>query len=628
MTWSLEMGALVLADGVRFRVWAPDAGAVDVVVEWPRGLVAPLDVRRDRPRPPGGGGDTVAMERQDDGTWVAFVPGAVPGARYGYLLDGRGPFPDPYSRSQPEGVHGLSEAVDPSGFEWHDARWRGLETRGLVIYQCHVGTATPEGTLDSLISQLDRLVTLGVNAVQLLPLAEFPGARGWGYDGVDPLAVTRNYGGPAALQRFIDAAHLQQRGVILDVVYNHFGPDGCYLREFSPAYFTDRHRTPWGEALNFDGPGNERVRRLVLDSALMWVHDFHVDGLRLDATHAIADDSEPHILAELSNTVHASLPAGRRVVLIAESADNDVRDLLPTSKHGHGMDVVYADDFHHALRRYLLGEREGYYADYDGTLPEVTRVIDQGWLYEGQPSQYRGNQPRGTPAREQPAPQFLFAIQNHDQVGNRAFGDRLHHRLDTDRYRVASALLLFLPFTPLLFMGQEFAASSPFQYFTDHTPELGRLVREGRRKEFRRFSAFADPAVRDSIPDPQAEATFLRSKLPLSEAATEPGAGIQRLYAALLELRRTDPVLREQERRNMATEVPSGDVLVVRRRQHDAQRLFVANFGDAPACLPLAGPAWSVLLDTGDMALGGSGARTTVGADARVPARTGAVLGR
>jgi maltooligosyltrehalose trehalohydrolase len=607
MRRSLDMGATITPEGVRFRVWAPRARTVELVVETTGG---------------------VAMERRGDGTWAAVVPGAGAGTRYGYRVDGRGPFPDPYSRSQPDGVHGLSEVFDPSAFEWHDAPWRGLGASGLAVYQCHVGTATPEGTLDSLIGQLDRLARLGVNAVQLLPLAEFPGARGWGYDGVDPLAVAHIYGGPRALQRFVDAAHAHGIGVILDVVYNHFGPDGCYLREFSTAYFSDRHRTPWGDAVNFDGPDSEHVRRLVLDSALGWILDYHADGLRLDATHAIIDRSRRHILAELSDSVRAALGDGRGVVLIAETADNDVRYLLPTAQGGYGMDVVYADDFHHALRSYLLHEHEGYYADYAGTLAEVARTIDQGWLYEGQPSRHRGNRPRGTPARDRPAPQFLFAIQNHDQVGNRAFGDRLHHVLDLDRYRVASALLLFLPYTPLLFMGQEFAASSPFQYFTDHNPELGRLVRAGRRAEFGSFSAFADPAVRETIPDPQAEATFLRSKLRLEEAETEPGAGIQRLYGALLRLRRQDPVLRQQERGTMATQVVGADVLIVRRWQDEAERLLVANFGAEDARLPALGGGWSVLLDTGDAVYGGSGAAVGLRDEPEVPARTGVVLGR
>ncbi len=327
------------------------------------------------------------------------------------------------------------------------------------------------------------------------------------------------------------------------------------------------------------------MRRFVLDNARGWLHDFHVDGLRLDATHALIDRSPRHILAELADHVRSAVPASRRVVLIAESAENDVRYMLPTDQGGFGMDAVYADDFHHALRSYLLGEHEGYYEDYRGMLAEVARVIQQGWLFEGQPARHWGNRPRGTPARDRPAPQFLYAIQNHDQVGNRAFGDRLHHRLDLDNYRVVSALLLLLPFTPLLFMGQEFAASTPFQYFTDHQAELGRLVTEGRRKEFGAFSAFADPKLVATIPDPQQESTFLRSKLRLDETEVEPGASVGRLYAAVLALRRSDPVLRVPDRGSMDSRTLGPDVLLVRRWAGARTRVFVANCAiGRPSC--------------------------------------------
>jgi len=355
--------------------------------------------------------------------------------------------------------------------------------------------------------------------------------------------------------------------------------------------------------------------------------------MRLDfapppATHAIIDQSPRHILAELADTVRDAAGT-RQVVLIAESADNDVRYLLPTRSGGLGMDAVYADDFHHALRSYLLGEHEGYYEDYAGTLDEVARVIKQGWLYEGQPSRHWDNRPRGTRARDRPAWQFLYAIQNHDQVGNRAFGDRLHERLDPDRYRVASALLLVLPYTPLLFMGQEFGASSPFQYFTDHNPELGRLVTEGRRKEFGAFSAFADPAVQATIPDPQQPSTFQRSKLRLEEAEAGPGARLARLYRDLLELRRLDVVLRVPDRTHLDAERVRSDVLLVRRSQDSQVRLFIANFGDEPASVRLtdARSSWQVVLSTDAVDFGGDGAGPSLSeAAVRVPARTGVLL--
>jgi maltooligosyltrehalose trehalohydrolase len=568
------MGATPTADGVRFRVWAPAASSVDVE----------FDGRR---RP---------LEAEGNGAWSGLIRDVRTGTRYRYVLNGELCRPDPYSRYQPEGPHGPSEVVDPDAFAWRDSDWRGLPIQGLVIYQTHVGTATPAGTLDALIDDLPRLNALGVNAVQLLPLAEFPGTRNWGYDGVDLFAVSRNYGGPPALKRFIDAAHAQDLAVIVDVVYNHFGPDGNYVRDFSPAYFTDRHHTPWGDAINFDGPGSEWVRKFVVDNALFWLHEYHADGLRLDATHAIVDESPAHILAELAQAARTSVGAEHPVVLIAETGENDVHYLKPVEEGGFGMDAVYADDFHHSLRRYLAGDDEGYYADYAGTLDEVARCIQQGWLYEGQPAP-RSHKPRGTSARDRPAWQFLYVIQNHDQVGNRAFGERLHQQIGIERFAAASALLLFLPFTPMLLMGQEFGASTPFQFFTDHNAELGRLVTEGRRREFKAFSAFADPASRERIPDPQAELTFLNSKLRLNEAASPPGCDLQAWYQSLLRLRRSDPVLKDQSREHLTARALGKDVLAVRRWLPDGdERLLLVNFGDAPFETDEFGDGWRVLL--------------------------------
>jgi maltooligosyltrehalose trehalohydrolase len=414
-------------------------------------------------------------------------------------------------------------------------------------------------------------------------VAEFPGGRNWGYDGVDLFAPAHVYGGPDGLQRFIDAAHQHGLGVILDVVYNHLGPDGNYLRHFSPDYFTDRHQTPWGDAINYDGPHSRWVRKLVIDNACYWLRQFHADGLRLDATHAIVDTSPRHILAELSQAARAATQ--RSVVLIAETSENDVRYLQPVEQGGFGLDAVWADDFHHTLRRYLAGDHEGYYARYAGTLDEVAHCIEHAWL-------------RGTDAHARPAWQFVYVLQNHDQVGNRALGDRLHHRLDLDRYRAASTLLLFLPYTPMLFAGQEFASSSPFQYFTDHNPELGKLVTAGRRKEFRAFSAFADPAAREKIPDPQAESTFVRSKLETREALASPGRELVELYQALLHLRRTDPVLHDQARERMQARALDQHTLAVRRWQDRQERLLLVNFGDTSRPVSEFGSNWQLLLES------------------------------
>jgi maltooligosyltrehalose trehalohydrolase len=493
--------------------------------------------------------------------------------------------------------------------------------QGLVIYQVHVGTFTREGTFEAVARQLARLKSLGVGAIQLLPLAEFPGERNWGYDGVDLFAVSHTYGGPLALRRLVDAAHALGLGVIIDVVYNHLGPDGNYLRDFSANYFTNHYHTPWGDAINFDGDDSLAVRGLMLDNARYWVREFHADGLRLDATHAIHDASPRHILAEITEAARASARSDRNVVLIAETGENDVRYLRSVAEGGFGFDAVYADDFHHALRRYLAGDHEGYYADFDGTLEEVARCIEQGWLYEGQPTRRsNGEHRRGTQARHQPAWQFIYALQNHDQVGNRACGERLHHQVGIERFAVASALLLFLPFTDLLFMGQEFGASSPFQFFTDHHRELGRLVTEGRRREFSAFSDFADAALRERIPDPQAESTFLASKLRLSEADAPAGSDLQRWYTSLLSLRRTDPVLVDQSREHLSARALARDVLAVRRWLANEERLLLVNFGDAPFDTSDFGGGWRIMLSRGD--------GTSDAHHLSISARSAAILGR
>lgn len=564
MSWQLEMGANLGPDGVRFRVWAPAARSVEVVFE--------PDQR------------ALALQPQSDGAWSGVDRQATAGALYRYRLDSDAAFPDPYSRSQPQGPHGPSEVVDPNTFEWR-AESPGLAIQGLVIYQFHVGTATREGTFDAFASELPRIKALGANAIEPLPVAEFPGTRNWGYDGVDLFAPAHVYGGPEGLKRLIDAAHAHGLGVILDVVYNHLGPDGNYLRQFSPDYFTDRHSTPWGDAINYDGRHSAWVRRFVIDNARYWLTEFHADGLRLDATHAIKDDSPRHILAELSDCARAAV--AKPIVLIAETSENDVRYLRATDAGGLGMDAVWADDFHHTLRRYLAGDHEAYFSRFQGTVDEVARCINRAWL-------------RGTDASGFGAWNFVYVVQNHDQIGNRALGDRLHHGIDLARYRAASVLLLFLPYTPLLFMGQEFCASAPFQYFTDHEAELGRLVTEGRRKEFAGFSAFSSESARERIPDPQAPETFERSKLPVGEASESPGREVAELYARMLRLRRGDAVLRVQDRAAMEARAVAADVLAVRRWGGGQERLLVVNFGDAGFRTDQYGGGWREVLSSGE----------------------------
>jgi maltooligosyltrehalose trehalohydrolase len=519
--WRPTLGAWLEPRGVRFRVWAPDAKAVRVIFERP-------------------GRKGVSLERFIDGTFGTLVAEAKAGDRYRYELDGGNAFPDPASRFQPEGVHGPSEIVDPHRFTWTDSGWPGVPRDDLVLYELHVGTFTPAGTFSAAAQRLPYLARLGVTAVELMPVADFPGDRNWGYDGVDLFAPARCYGTPDDLRRLVNEAHALRLAVFLDVVYNHFGPEGNYLSVFSPSYFSETHANPWGKGLNFDGPKSSMVRQFFIENALHWVHEYHIDGLRLDATHAIVDDDPRHFVAQLTARVRGSTE--RPVYVIAEDHRNLARMIRPVGEGGWGLDGVWADDFHHKVRVALAGDNEGYYRDYTGSMSSLARTLNQGWHFTGQYSSYlqkhRGTDPAGIPPRR-----FVFCIQNHDQIGNRALGERLHHQIDLAAYRAASVLLLCAPATPLLFMGQEWAATAPFLYFTNHPEELGRLVTEGRRREFRHFSAFTDAAARERIPDPQAPTTFAASRLDWSEASHEPHASTLRLYRRLLALRRQEPAI-------------------------------------------------------------------------------------
>jgi maltooligosyltrehalose trehalohydrolase len=620
MSWRLGIGATPDVGGTRFRVWAPKVRRVEVVL---------YDKGRQSA--------TYTLEPESRGYFAAMIAQAGAGTRYMYRLDGRAPRPDPASRFQPEGVHGPSQVVDPSAYQWGDQGWRGVALADLVIYELHVGAATPAGTFDALIERLDNVRDLGVTAIELLPVADFPGQRNWGYDGVNLFAPSRVYGGPEALRRLVDAAHARGLAVLLDVVYNHFGPDGNYLRDFSATYFTARHHTPWGEALNFDGPDSRPVRDYFIANACYWAHEYHIDGLRLDATHAILDDGRPHFLAELAAAIRDSLPAERHFVLIAENEHNDPtllreqgtgdrgqgtgdrRSPLAPRPHppspishppGYGLDAVWADDFHHQVRVALTGEREGYFVDYSGSAADLVATLHGGWFYTGQHSVLLGK-PRGAPADDVPPQRFVLCIQNHDQVGNRAVGDRLHHQIGLPEYRAASALLLLSPYTPLLWMGQEWAASTPFQFFTNHNRELGRLVTEGRRAEFAGFAAFAGAEV----PDPQAEETFLRSKLRWEERAEPPHDGVLRLYRELLRLRRTQPALRGRARGSFAVAALGDQTLALRHGGPgvDHTLLLILNLrgelrlmlGEHPETRAPEERAWGLLLDTEDARFGG-----------------------
>ncbi|MEO8050151.1 MAG: malto-oligosyltrehalose trehalohydrolase [Acidobacteriota bacterium] len=520
--WENDLGTIVSGAITRFCVWAPEASVIEVVIETP-----------GRPA------ESHAMLRGADGFHRAAVGGVADGDLYRYRLDGRGPFPDPASRYQPQGVHGPSQVVDWSRYAWFDAGWAGIALEDTILYELHIGTFTPEGTFAAAAERLPYLKELGITAIELMPVADFPGRWNWGYDGVAPFAPARCYGTPDDLRRLVDQAHGLGLAVHLDVVYNHLGPDGAYQSVFSRFYYSQTHHSPWGAGINFDGPQSEMVRDYVIKNALRWIHEYHFDGLRLDATHAIVDDSPRHILASIASAVQHSLEGSeRRVHVIAEDVRNMAGMMNPESEGGWALAAVWSDDFHHQMRRALAGDSDGYFQDFDGSTKSIAATARQGWFYTGQHSPYFGK-PRGTDPSGIAASSFVFFLQNHDQAGNRAFGDRIHHKIELAAWRAASALLLMLPETPLLFMGQEWAATTPFLFFTDHNAELGALVTEGRRKEFSRFAAFADAASREHIPDPQSPESFRASQLCWAEREREPYASVARLYKRLLTLRKT-----------------------------------------------------------------------------------------
>jgi maltooligosyltrehalose trehalohydrolase len=538
-----------------FRVWAPRADRVAVEIDDGR----------------------IAMERRGGGWWEVSWR-AEPGKDYRFVLDGGDPLPDPRSPWQPAGVHGASRLVDVSAFPWTDGQWQPPPLASAVCYELHVGTFTPAGTFDAAIDRLDHLVRLGVTHVELMPVAEFAGGRGWGYDGVDLFAPHHAYGGPAGLQRLVDACHARGLAVLLDVVYNHLGPTGNYLARFGP-YFTDRYRTPWGDAVNLDAADSDEVRRFVCDNALMWLRDYHVDGLRLDAVHAFLDRSATHVLEQLTAEVRdLETRLGRRLVVIAESDLNDPRLVRPVDRGGYGLDAQWNEDFHHALHAGLTGERHGYYADF-GRLADLATALRAGFVYAGQHSAYRRRR-HGRSAAGLPGHRFVGCLQNHDQVGNRARGERTSHLISTARLEVGAALVLTAPFVPMLFQGEEWGATTPFLYFTDHAdPALGQAVREGRQREFAAFGW--DPA---DIPDPQSADTFVRSKLDWREVDREPHARLLAWHRRLIALRRGSPDLADGRMDRVGVRVDEDARWLVVER---GAVTVVVNLGAADALVPL-----------------------------------------
>jgi maltooligosyltrehalose trehalohydrolase len=575
------------------RVWAPEARSIDLVLESTKG---------SSPRLP--------LKSTGDGYFTGRFPEIPAGTQYRFLVDGDRALPDPASRFQPEGVHGPSQVVDPAQFAWTDATWTGLSMEDLILYELHVGTFSPEGTFNGVRKKLQHLQSLGITAIELMPVADFPGDRGWGYDGVDLFAPARCYGTPDDLRQLVDDAHTMNIGVFLDIVYNHLGPEGAYLGAFSPYYFSSRHKSPWGDAVNLDNTHCRPVRDFFIENALHWIHEYHIDGLRLDATHAMVDDSATHFLQELTEKVNTSLRQERKVLLIAEDDRNLAKLIQPVDQGGYGLDGVWADDFHHQIRRMLAGDDDGYFQDFTGDTEDLAQTIRQGWFYTGQKSAFRKT-PRGTPTTGIPPQKFVHCIQNHDQVGNRALGDRLNATLDPAAFRAVSALLLLSPATPLIFMGQEWGASAPFCYFTDHPEALGKSVTEGRRNEFRHFKAFSDPESRKTIPDPQALSTFLNCKLNWDESNREPHAGTLRLYRELLKLRNTEPALQSSENSFFEVRALDANTLALKRQTSHRNSLLVVaclknsgrvDSGPSPVMRPPDGCQWRLLLTTEDAA--------------------------
>lgn len=589
------LGAEPGPEGVHFEVWAPHARQVLVQIE---GAEPPRQ----------------ALTRKEDGYFHAVVPGAGPGTRYRFVVDGEGPYPDPRSRYQPEGPHGASMVVDPHAYAWRDGGWQGVDMPGLVIYELHVGTFTREGSFDAAARELGPLQALGVNAVEVMPVAEFPGRFNWGYDGVGMYAPFHGYGDPDAFRRFVDAAHGNGMGVILDVVYNHLGCDGNYLAHYAPDYFTDRYPNEWGQAINFDGENARPVRDYFIGNACYWVREFHVDGLRLDATQSMHDASKVHVLKELAARVRAESP--RRVVLIAENEPQRAEHLLPQEDGGFGLDGMWNDDFHHSARVALTGRHDGYFHDHRGRAQEFVSAVRHGFLFQGQYYQWQ-KKARGSPVTTQPPWAFVVFLQNHDQVANTLEGRRLQGQVHPARLRAMSALLLLGPQTPLLFMGQEYGATTPFPFFADNGPELRSAVHEGRREFVSQFEAYR--SARQGLLDPGDPQTFDAAKLDPQER--ERNAPTLALHRDLLCMRRTDPVLRTQS-------VPDGAVLsetacVLRWPGGSAgDRLLVLNFGlditgepmPEPLLAPPAGAHWVLDWTSEDPRYGGLGAR---GADPR-----------
>jgi maltooligosyltrehalose trehalohydrolase len=570
--FGIRLGATLLDDGrTEFRVWAPHHERVELHIVGP-------NERRG------------SLRKTQTGYHEAVIDDAPAGTRYLFVLPNGNERPDPASRLQPEGVHGPSEVV-PRDFEWHDGDWKGLALEDHVVSELHAGTFTREGTFESAIARLDDLKKAGITAIELLPIGQFPGDRNWGYDGVYIGAVQLSYGGPLALKRLVDAAHQRGLAVMLDVVYNHLGPEGNYLSEYGP-YFTDRYKTPWGLALNFDGAHSDDVRWFFIHNALQWVDEFHIDGLRVDAVHAIVDHTAEPFLSDLTEAVRVrARQLERRIWTIAESDLNDPRVITPKEQYGLGFDSQWCDDFHHSLHTLLTSERDGYYQGF-GRVSDFARVLKSGYLWTGQHNAYRGRR-YGLDPKTKDGRKFVICAQNHDQVGNRLMGDRLATMLPPAKVRLAAAAVALAPFVPMLFMGEEYGETAPFQYFTSHADrDLIEAVRNGRREEFDDFDWAGEP------PDPHDEQTFERSKLDWSLAEKDEHRLLRELYMELFRLRRETPSLRTLDLAAVETVADDERLTLLIRRGADVVIAFNFSDEERPVEIPWRGE-WRALLETG-----------------------------
>lgn len=581
--------------GTHFLVWAPRPDKVDLILESGPGAPA-----------------TIPMKALADGYHGAMVPTATAGTRYRFRLDGKGSYPDPASRFQPDGPHGSSQVVDPSAYEWRDANWPGVSVKGQVLYEMHVGTFTREGTFAAAQNELAELAACGITVIEVMPVADFPGRFGWGYDGVGQFAPVWLYGEPDDFRRFVDTAHLNGIGVILDVVYNHFGPSGNYLKEYSPDYFTDAYKNEWGEAINFDGKNSQPVREFFLANAAYWIEEFHLDGLRLDATQQIFDASPEYIVTAIARRVRKAA-GNRQTILVAENEPQDSNLVRPVAEGGNGLDSLWNDDFHHSAMVALTGRNEAYYTDYLGKPQEFLSMLKYGYLYQGQRYKWQKNR-RGSPGLDLPPQAFVLYIQNHDQIANSGRSERLQFLTSPGRLRAMTALLLLAPGTPMLFQGQEFGASTPFYYFSDHDPELAKLVREGRAQFIQQFRSLATPEMQSFVKDPGNPSVFEQCKLDLRER--ERHRPVYDLHKDLLRLRREDPVFAAQTPRGLDGAVVAEECLVLRYfGDKGDDRLLVVNLGrdvhldpaPEPLLAPPAGMVWDILWSSEDPKYGGTG---------------------